>query len=73
MDIPDMAEETLTSECFSAGPTNRHNGDTEVTKKILIVDDDEAIQRFYSTVLESHGYEVLVAENGQHGLKTVYR
>ncbi|MCI0796987.1 MAG: response regulator [Chloroflexi bacterium] len=73
MDLTDMAEETLTSERCSAGPTSRHNGDTEVAKKILIVDDDEAIQRFYSTVLESHGYEVLVAENGQHGLKMVYR
>ena len=68
-----MADKALTSERCTAGPTNIHYGDTEVAKKILVVDDDEAVQRFYSTILGTKGYEVLVAENGQHGLKMVYR
>ena len=43
-----------------------------MTKKILVVDDDEAIQRLYSAVLKDEGYEVSVADDGQHGLRMVY-
>jgi CheY-like chemotaxis protein len=39
-------------------------------KKILIVDDEEDMRIFISTVAETSGYEALVAENGEDGLKT---
>jgi len=38
-------------------------------KKILIVDDEEDMRIFISTVAETSGYEALVAENGEEGLK----
>jgi two-component system, OmpR family, phosphate regulon response regulator PhoB len=39
-------------------------------KKILIVDDEEDMRIFISTVAETSGYEALVAINGEEGLKT---
>ncbi len=37
-------------------------------KKILIVEDDEAISNMYQTKLKQEGYEVLSAYNGSDGL-----
>ena len=73
MDLTDMENEALAGERVSTGPGNRQPGDAEVPKKILVVDDDSAIQRLYSAVLETAGYEVHVADDGQHGLKMVYQ
>ena len=53
--------------------STKGNGDAEVPKKILVVDDDKAIQGLYSAVLEDAGYEVHVADNGEHGLRMVYQ
>ncbi len=39
--------------------------------KILIVDDDLSISRSYQKYLESEGYLVQVAENGEEGIKKV--
>ena len=36
-------------------------------KKILIVEDQESIRKFYRTVLEGAGYSVLEAEDGEKG------
>ncbi len=36
--------------------------------KILVVDDEKAMQRFLSTVLSGSGFQVLQAENGRLGL-----
>jgi DNA-binding response OmpR family regulator len=36
--------------------------------KILIVEDDEILQRMYKQRLESEGYEVFVARDGREGL-----
>jgi two-component system, OmpR family, phosphate regulon response regulator PhoB len=38
-------------------------------KKILIVDDEEDMRIFISTVAETSGYEALLAENGEDALK----
>lgn len=38
---------------------------------VLVVDDERAIRRFLSTVLEAHGYTVSVAQSGQEGLVAV--
>ncbi len=35
---------------------------------ILVIDDEETIRRLMKTVLERHGYKVLLAENGADGL-----
>lgn len=37
--------------------------------KILIIEDEEPIQRLYKMKLTSAGYDVLVANNGVEGLK----
>jgi CheY-like chemotaxis protein len=39
-------------------------------KKILIVDDEEDMRIFISTVAETSGYEALVAAKGEEGLET---
>jgi diguanylate cyclase (GGDEF)-like protein len=40
---------------------------------ILIVDDDEDIARFVEVNLRLHGFEVLVASDGQHALEMIER
>ena len=40
-----------------------------VTKKILIVDDDEDVILFLSTVLQDKGYEAIHAMDGKRGLE----
>ncbi len=41
-----------------------------MTKRILIVEDNEKNRRMIRDVLKYHGYEVLEAENGEVGIKT---
>jgi DNA-binding response OmpR family regulator len=36
--------------------------------KLLIVDDDKNIQRFYKEELEEEGYEVIIADTGKDAL-----
>ncbi len=38
--------------------------------KILIIEDEAGFRRIYKEVLESGGYEVLLAENGEKGLES---
>lgn len=44
----------------------------EMGKKILIVDDDEALVRLVDQVLTQKGYEVLKASNGQEALRLLF-
>ena len=44
----------------------------EMGKKILIVDDDEALVRLVDQVLTQKGYEVLKAGSGQEGLRVLF-
>jgi DNA-binding response OmpR family regulator len=37
--------------------------------KILVVDDDQHIQRLYKEEFEEEGYEVVIASNGQEALE----
>ncbi len=37
--------------------------------RILVADDDRVTTRFVSSLLESEGYEVLVAEDGEHAFE----
>jgi two-component system, cell cycle sensor histidine kinase and response regulator CckA len=56
-------------------PKARHTGremETKGTETILLVDDEPAIRRLGQTILEHHGYTVLLAEDGQEALE-VYR
>jgi DNA-binding response OmpR family regulator len=39
----------------------------EDSGKILVIDDDVVSLRFVSSLLREKGYDVLVAEDGQHG------
>ncbi len=45
---------------------------SETPKRILVIDDDDAIRLFIRRVLEHHRYEVIEARNGGEGLR-VYR
>jgi CheY-like chemotaxis protein len=38
-------------------------------KRILIVEDEILLQEVYQLILQAHGYEVTVANNGLEGLK----
>jgi len=43
-----------------------------IKKKILIIDDDFFIRDIYATALNSEGFEVITAENGEEGLQKVF-
>lgn len=43
-------------------------GSPSVTKRVLLVDDDAEIVESMRTVLESRGYDILVARDGNQGL-----
>jgi len=43
------------------------------TKKILIVDDEEAITKLITLVFSREGYEVKTAENGDQALKIIQK
>jgi two-component system cell cycle sensor histidine kinase/response regulator CckA len=47
-------------------------GDYRGTETILLVEDEEMLRRIGSLMLESHGYQVLSAANGQDALKLCY-
>jgi len=44
----------------------------EMGKKVLIIDDDEALVRLIDQVLTQKGYEVLKASNGQEALRLLF-
>ncbi len=44
----------------------------EMSKKVLIVDDDEALVRLIDQVLTQKGYEVLKTSNGQEALRLLF-
>jgi len=44
----------------------------EMGKKVLIVDDDEALVRLIDQVLTQKGYEMLKASNGQEALRLLF-
>lgn len=48
-------------------------GDTKPAKRILLVDDDNEIVESMRVVLESRGYEILVARDGNQGLAMAER
>jgi DNA-binding response OmpR family regulator len=41
-----------------------------VAKRILVAEDDPVTRRFVVSLLEEHGFEVLVAEDGEHAVAT---
>jgi hypothetical protein len=51
------------SPAVAAGPAGKATG-----KRVLLVDDDGEIVESMRTVLESKGYEILVARDGNQGL-----
>jgi PAS domain S-box-containing protein len=55
------------------GVEERKVGDLSGCGTILVVDDEEIIQKTARQVLERHGYEVLLAENGARGLEIFRR
>ncbi len=39
-----------------------------MSKRVLVVDDEEAARKYISTILKENGYEALVAQDGVEGL-----
>lgn len=44
---------------------------SEVTKKVLVVDDEPDVVLYLCTFLEEHGFETCSAENGVEGIRKV--
>ncbi|RIK99972.1 MAG: hypothetical protein DCC75_14190 [Proteobacteria bacterium] len=42
-----------------------------MSKRVLVVDDDPTIRSLVKEILESEGYQVMLAEDGQQGLDMV--
>ena len=42
-----------------------------MAKRVLVVDDEMDLRTFISTLLESNGFKVVVAENGEQGMAKV--
>jgi two-component system, NtrC family, response regulator PilR len=40
--------------------------------RILVIDDEQSMRDFLSIMLKKEGYEVVAAENGEHGLKAIH-
>jgi len=51
------------------GPSTRHGPLPRGTEAILVVEDDPSVRNLARGVLQSLGYEVLSASNGQEGLR----
>jgi DNA-binding response OmpR family regulator len=51
--------------------TRRYRGVIVIAGRVLVVDDDEAIQDFICASLSDDGYEVMVASNGNAALEAV--
>jgi DNA-binding response OmpR family regulator len=51
-----------------AGDKIEPNPIRKLSKKILVVEDEESLRNFYVNLLKSEGYEVASAENGEQGL-----
>ena len=48
-----------------------HTKDTPGMGRVLVVDDEEVIRKVLRATLEEAGYEVVVAEHGGEGIKTI--
>jgi DNA-binding response OmpR family regulator len=48
------------------------NSNTAQKKKILLVDDDNAIRRYIEVVLQKEGFEVIVAEDGFSAMQLAF-
>lgn len=57
----------------SISPDATHEEVAPGSETILFVDDEEAIRRLGRTVLESHGYTVLCAEDGEEAIEIFRR
>ena len=58
--LPDSGEQTI-----ALGPLPRG------TETLLVVEDDSQVRRLVCTVLQAHGYVVLMAADGKDGLRVV--
>jgi CheY-like chemotaxis protein len=42
-----------------------------MAKRVLIIDDDQSVQKYLSAVLDEHGFDSVTASNGNEGLAEV--
>lgn len=61
-------EESVVAPAEAAAPAEAVEPAPRSTKRVLLVDDDAEIVESMRTVLESRGYEILVARDGNQGL-----
>ena len=59
----DVADSESSATATTVKPTPKRSG-----KRVLLVDDDNEIVESMRTVLESRGYEILIARDGNQGL-----
>lgn len=60
---PDATTSVVHSAGHAASP------DSEVTPRVLLVEDDKALRRYLQVLLEQAGYEVIQAADGLEGMK----
>ena len=58
-----------TQKVMAFAPANTTNGVTGGTETILVVEDEEPVRRAAKRVLERFGYRVLLAPDGEEGLR----
>jgi len=58
---------TLFFPCFGTDKERSASGKT----KILVIDDEEDVQKFFNVILQKEGYEVISAINGIEGIEKV--
>lgn len=63
--------QTLENESLMTSIPSQYNQLVPGTEVILLVEDEEMVLEFAKDVLSSAGYEVIVARNGEEGLKLV--
>jgi DNA-binding response OmpR family regulator len=66
--VPSSQPDDAASAAATNDPETRRGQSDRSAQRILLVDDDVEIVESMRTVLESRGYEILVARDGNQGL-----
>jgi DNA-binding response OmpR family regulator len=53
--------------------TKREQEEMAMSKKVLIIDDEEDVRKYLAFILNKDGYQTAVAANGQEGLEVAKR
>src|SRR5258705_3182226 len=69
MELPRAAQPDPAREKIEAPAAPAANGREGAGKKVLVIDDEDAILQMVRETLAGHGYEVDIARDGEAGLR----